>query len=172
MAATDSQRSRRVAAAQVLVPTTTTPGSRAVIRLLYSLLLILLCIPTHVSFSVGVGRTRLTEGESVGLALESDDPTLFDKPSLGPLGALFEVLGTHQVNRLATQDSRAQTTTYQIVALLSERSGYVAIPPVNPSASNTRPIRLHVLETHGRAKSSRLAPVFVDASVGQKTVYT
>ncbi|PEG32847.1 protein BatD, partial [Mycolicibacterium agri] len=31
--------------------------------------------------------------------------------------------------------------------------------------------RLHVLEARDRAKSSKLAPVFIDASVDQETVY-
>ncbi|HHJ1968312.1 TPA: BatD family protein [Pseudomonas aeruginosa] len=131
------------------------------IRLFCSLLLALLCVSAHASFSASVDRARLTEGESVELTLESDDPTLFGKPDLSPLDALFEVLGTRQVNRLATQNGRAQATTRWIVTLLPKQSGYVAIPP----------IRLHVLEARDRAKSSKLAPVFIDASVDQETVY-
>lgn len=76
------------------------------IRLFCSLLLALLCVSAHASFSASVDRARLTEGESVELTLESDDPTLFGKPDLSPLDALFEVLGTRQVNRLATQNGQ------------------------------------------------------------------
>lgn len=141
------------------------------IRLFCSLLLALLCVSAHASFSASVDRARLTEGESVELTLESDDPTLFGKPDLSPLDALFEVLGTRQVNRLATQNGRAQATTRWIVTLLPKQSGYVAIPPINLGASSTQPIRLHVLEARDRAKSSKLAPVFIDASVDQETVY-
>ena len=165
------RRSRRIAAAQVLVPTAATPGSHAMIRLFCSLLLALLCVSAHASFSASVDRARLTEGESVELTLESDDPTLFGKPDLSPLDALFEVLGTRQVNRLATQNGRAQATTRWIVTLLPKQSGYVAIPPISLGASSTQPIRLHVLEARDRAKSSKLAPVFIDASVDQETVY-
>ena len=64
MAATDSRRSRRVAAAQVLVPTAATPGSHAMIRLFCSLLLALLCVSAHASFSASVDRARLTEGKA------------------------------------------------------------------------------------------------------------
>ena len=141
------------------------------IRLFCSLLLALLCVSAHASFSASVDRARLTEGESVELTLESDDPTLFGKPDLSPLDALFEVLGTRQVNRLATQNGRAQATTRWIVTLLPKQSGYVAIPPISLGASSTQPIRLHVLEARDRAKSSKLAPVFIDASVDQETVY-
>ncbi|WP_162980380.1 BatD family protein, partial [Pseudomonas aeruginosa] len=141
------------------------------IRLFCSLLLALLCVSAHASFSASVDRARLTEGESVELTLESDDPTLFGKPDLSPLDALFEVLGTRQVNRLATQNGRAQATTRWIVTLLPKQSGYVAIPPISLGASSTQPIRLHVLEARDRAKSSKLAPVFIDASVDQEKVY-
>lgn len=47
----------------------------------------------------------------------------------------------------------------------------MAIPPISLGASSTQPIRLHVLEARDRAKSSKLAPVFIDASVDQETVY-
>ncbi|WP_048277362.1 BatD family protein, partial [Pseudomonas aeruginosa] len=108
------------------------------IRLFCSLLLALLCVSAHASFSASVDRARLTEGESVELTLESDDPTLFGKPDLSPLDALFEVLGTRQVNRLATQNGRAQATTRWIVTLLPKQSGYVAIPPISLGASSTQ----------------------------------
>lgn len=47
----------------------------------------------------------------------------------------------------------------------------MAIPPISLGASSTQPIRLHVLEARDRAKSSKLAPVFIDASVDQEKVY-
>ncbi|MBF3044786.1 protein BatD, partial [Pseudomonas aeruginosa] len=141
------------------------------IRLFCSLLLVLLAVPAQASFNASVDRARLTEGESVELTLESDDPTLFGKPDLSPLDTLFEVLGTRQVNRLATQNGRAQATTRWIVTLLPKQSGYLAIPPISLGASSTQPIRLHVLAARDSAKGSKLAPVFIDASVDQEKVY-
>ena len=50
-----------------------------------------------------VDRTRLNEGETVVLTLESTDPTRFGRPDLSPLDEHFEILGSRQVNRLSNQ---------------------------------------------------------------------
>jgi hypothetical protein len=140
-------------------------------RLLCTLLLGLLALNVSAqSLTASVDRTRLDAGESVELTLESDDATLFGKPDLQPLNELFEVLGTRQVNRLTSGSTGAQASTRWIVTLQPKHSGYVVIPPLSLDQLQSEPITLHVQQTSS-ADDSRLAPVFIDASLDQESVY-
>ncbi|WP_415755793.1 BatD family protein [Pseudomonas leptonychotis] len=140
-------------------------------RLLCTLLLGLLALNVSAqSLTASVDRTRLDAGESVELTLESDDATLFGKPDLLPLNDLFEVLGTRQVNRLTTGSNGAQASTRWIVTLQPKHSGYVVIPPLSLGQLQSAPITLHVQQGNSAA-DSRLAPVFIDASLDQESVY-
>ncbi|MDI7027823.1 protein BatD, partial [Pseudomonas aeruginosa] len=73
--------------------------------------------------------------------------------------------------RPAPQHGGTQPPPRWFAPPLPKQSGCVATPPISLGASSTQPIRLHVLEARDRAKSSKLAPVFIDASVDQETVY-
>jgi len=140
-------------------------------RLLCTLLLSLLALNVSAqSLTASVDRTRLNAGESVELTLESDDATLFGKPDLQPLNELFEVLGTRQVNRLTNGSNGAQASTRWIVTLQPKHSGYVVIPPLSLGQQQSAPITLHVQQASS-ADDSRLAPVFIDASLDQESVY-
>ncbi|WP_425914434.1 BatD family protein [Pseudomonas sp. GWSMS-1] len=140
-------------------------------RLLCTLLLSLLALYVSAqSLNATVDRTRLNAGESVELTLESQDTTLFGKPDLQPLYELFEVLGTRQVNRLTNNGSAAQASTRWIITLQPKHSGYVVIPPLKLDQLQSTPITLHVQQGTSAA-DSRLAPVFIDASLDQESVY-
>jgi hypothetical protein len=140
-------------------------------RLLCTLILgLLACSASAQTFTASVDRTRLSVGESVELTLESDDSTRFSKPDLEPLSALFEVLGTRQVNRLSSINNQARAVTRWLVTLQPRQSGYVVIPPLNLGDNRTQAITLHVQDSASQA-SDRLAPVFIDASLDQDSVY-
>ncbi|MDX1299903.1 MAG: BatD family protein [Pseudomonas sp.] len=140
-------------------------------RLLCTLLLSLLAInASALSLNATVDRTRLNAGESVELTLESEDATLFGKPDLQPLNQLFDVLGTRQVNRLSNGSNGAQASTRWIITLQPKHSGYVVIPPLSLAQLQSAAITLHVQETTSAA-DNRLAPVFIDASLDQESVY-
>ncbi|MFP6848580.1 MAG: BatD family protein [Pseudomonas sp.] len=140
-------------------------------RLLCTLLLSLLALHASAqSLIASVDRTRLNAGESVELILESNDATLFGKPDLQPLNELFEVLGTRQVNRLTGGNNGAQASTRWIVTLQPKHSGYVVIPPLTLGQLRSEPITLHVQQT-SNASDNRLAPIFIDASLDQESVY-
>ncbi|HBX56714.1 MAG TPA: protein BatD, partial [Pseudomonas sp.] len=141
-------------------------------RLLCTLLLGLLALQASAQgFNASVDRTRLNAGETVELILESDDVTLFGKPDLSPLNQLFEVIGTRQVNRLTTLDGESRATTRWIVTLQPKQSGYVVVPPINLGDLQTLPLTLHVQENSASAADNQLAPVFIDASLDQESVY-
>ena len=105
------------------------------------------------------------------LTLESNDATLFGKPDLGPLQALFDVRGTRQVNQLTTLDGENRATTRWIVTLLPRRSGTVVIPSLQLGEVQSQPITLQVVEGETRNASQPLAAVFIEASLDQRDVY-
>ncbi|WP_137817926.1 BatD family protein [Pseudomonas sp. 2FG] len=141
-------------------------------RLLCALLLSVMALHAGaVGFSASVDRTRLSEGETIELTLESDDVTLFGKPDLTPLNELFEVLGTRQLNRLTTLDGEARATTRWMVTLQPKHTGSVVIPPLRLGEVETQPITLKVLQTDEPTDSNQVAPVFIDASLDQESVY-
>lgn len=140
-------------------------------RLLCILLLSLLALHASAQgLNASVDRTRLNSGESVELTLESDDATQFGKPDLRALDELFEVLGTRQVNRLTSGNNGAQASTRWIITLQPKHNGYVVIPPLSLGELRSTPITLHVQD--GQAgNGNNLAPVFIDASLDQESVY-
>ena len=141
-------------------------------RLLCTFFLLLMALQTNAaSLNASVDRSRLSLGESVELTLESDDATVFNKPDLSPLEALFEVIGTRQFNRLATINGESRSTTRWVVTLQPKQSGYVIVPPLRLGDAQTQPITLHVQESSGNTEAGQLAPVFIDASLDQESVY-
>lgn len=141
-------------------------------RLTCALILLLLASLAHAAgFTASVDRTRLSEGETVELVLESSDPTLFGKPDLSPLESLFDVLGTRQINRLSTLNGQSNRATRWIVTLQPKQTGYVVIPPLKLGEVETQPIPLHIQKNDPNADSGKLAPVFIDASLDQESVY-
>lgn len=141
-------------------------------RLTCALILLLLTSLAHAAgFTASVDRTRLSEGETVELVLESSDPTLFGKPDLSPLESLFDVLGTRQINRLSTLNGQSNRATRWIVTLQPKQTGYVVIPPLKLGEAETQPIPLHIQKNDPNADSGKLAPVFIDASLDQESVY-
>ncbi|MET1080987.1 MAG: BatD family protein, partial [Pseudomonas sp.] len=143
--------------------------------LLFSaLLLCVWAVPSNAAgFTASVDRTRLSASESLELILESDDATLFGKPDLAPLEPLFEVLGTRQLNRLSTINGKAQATTRWMISLRPKQTGYVIIPPLHLGDAQSEPITLQVEASNGTAPTTdgQLAPIFIDASLDQETVY-
>ncbi|HEF4760054.1 TPA: protein BatD [Pseudomonas putida] len=118
-----------------------------------------------------VDRTRLNSGETIELILESNDVTQFGKPDLTPLEPLFEVRGTRQVNQLNTLDGDNRATTRWIVTLLPLQNGTVVIPALKLGDIQSQPITVQVIESEAQESSSKLAPVFIDASLDQTSVY-
>ncbi|OEC32582.1 Oxygen tolerance [Pseudomonas cuatrocienegasensis] len=141
-------------------------------RLLCTLLLGLLAWQASADgLRASVDRARLNAGETVELILESTDATLFGKPDLSPLDTLFNVLGTRQVNRLTSLGGEARATTRWIVSLQPRQSGFVVIPPLQLGDQQSQPITLQVLERSDNQGTASLAPVFIDASLDQESVY-
>ncbi len=118
-----------------------------------------------------VDRARLNSGETVELTLESNDVTQFGKPDLTSLEPLFEVRGTRQVNQLNTLNGDNQATTRWIITLLPLQNGTVVIPALKLGDVQSQPITVQVIESDPQANPDKQAPVFIDASLDQTSVY-
>lgn len=139
---------------------------------LFMLALLLGTAQAHAAGLVAsVDRSRLNSGETVELTLESSDVTQFGKPDLSPLEPLFEVRGTRQVNQLNTLSGDNRATTRWIITLLPKANGSVTIPPLQLGEVQSQPITVQVVESESQDTATRLAPVFIDASLDQSSVY-
>ncbi|WP_339533331.1 BatD family protein [Pseudomonas mucidolens] len=119
-----------------------------------------------------VDRSQLNAGETVELTLESNDATQFGKPDLAPLESQFEVRGTRQINQLTTLDGDNHATTRWIITLQPKQSGSVIIPSLQLGTLKTQPINLQILATLNQPETANtLAPVFIETSLDQDTVY-
>ncbi|MFS2069308.1 BatD family protein [Pseudomonas sp. CT11-2] len=118
-----------------------------------------------------VDRSRLNSGETVELTLESSDVTQFGKPDLTPLEPQFEVRGTRQVNQPNTLNGNTQATTRWIITLLPRQNGSVVIPSLQLGEAQSQPITVQVIESETQDSSNTLAPVFIEASLDQNSVY-
>ena len=136
-------------------------------------LLLLLCcwtLPAHaLGLVASVDRDQLNSGETVELTLESDDVTQFGKPDLAPLDGLFEVRGTRQVNQLNSLSDDNKGTTRWMITLQPKQTGTVIIPSLQVGDYHSQPITLTV--TQSVASDNALAPVFIEASLDQPSVY-
>ncbi|WP_462383970.1 BatD family protein [Pseudomonas sp. Marseille-QA0892] len=139
-------------------------------RFLLALLLCLTSVGAPAAMLVAsVDRLNLSQGETVELTLETDDPAAFGKPDLSPLHDLFDVLGSRQVKITTSGQTRAPATRWMIT-LQPTRTGYVVIPPIALGEAKSEPITLHVHEA-ATPNGEALAPVFIDASLDQDSPY-
>ena len=124
-------------------------------------------------FSASVDRNQLSEGETVELTLQSDDITLFGKPDFSPLDALFDVLGSRQLNQLTSSNGKSRSSTSWVITLQPKQTGYVVIPPLQLGDASSQPITLHVLSADSQTHNSqgKLAPVFIETSLDHDSVY-
>ncbi|MBC3957922.1 BatD family protein [Pseudomonas triticifolii] len=118
-----------------------------------------------------VDRTRLNAGETVELTLETDDVTQFGKPDLSSLDRDFEVRDTRQLNRLTTLGGNNQATTQWIITLLPRQTGSVVIPALQLGELKSQPLTLQILQSEPSEQSNNLAPVFIEATLDQDSVY-
>ncbi|WP_426141734.1 BatD family protein [Pseudomonas sp. DWP3-1-2] len=143
-----------------------------VYTLLISLMLCLSALPGQAAeLAASVDRARLNSGETVELTLETSDVTQFGKPDLSPLESDFDVRGTRQVNRLNTLGGENQATTRWIITLLPRKTGSVEIPALELGELKSEPITLQVIQSDDQDQPGKLAPVFLDASLDQDSVY-
>lgn len=144
-----------------------------ILRLLISLLFLFASQTAYAVIEASVDRTRLVEGETLELTLESDTSNRASSPELTPLEEHFEIRGTRQLSLVTQLDGRTQPVRRWIVTLAPKRTGYVVIPPVRLDNAQSDPISLHVLSSAEAARdnSAQMAPVFIDTEVDTESPY-
>ncbi len=141
-------------------------------RLMAILLLGLLAIQASAAgLFARVDRTQLSIDETLELTLETQGGAAFVKPDLEPLEQLFEIFDTRQVNRLSSSNGEAMASTRWLITLRPRQTGYVVIPPLLVADWRSEPITVLVQESLKDTESDQLAPIFIDASVDQESVY-
>ena len=122
------------------------------------------------TFSATVDRTKLNQGESVELILESDDTAQFLTPDLKPLKPFFELLASKQVNRLSTTTGSEKPVTQWILTLLPRQTGFVIIPPLSLGELQSAPINLSIKALQD-VNPAALEPVYIDTKIDKESVY-
>lgn len=140
-------------------------------RLLILVFLFLLSYQANAAtLTAQVDRTQLSLDETLELTLETSDTTVFGKPDLRPLDSLFTIVGTRQTNQLAGANGEARAVTRWLITLQPRQAGYVVIPPLQLGDWRSEPITLRVSESNADSGGT-LAPIFIDASIDQDSVY-
>ncbi|MFO7704282.1 MAG: BatD family protein [Halopseudomonas sp.] len=141
-------------------------------RLLFCLCL-LLSSPALALVEASVDRTRLVEGETLELTLESGAANRFSNPELTVLEEHFDIRVTRQLSLVSQLNGRSQPVTRWVITLAPKRTGYVVIPPIELEDARSEPISLHVLSAAEAARDNKvqMAPVFIDTEMDTETPY-
>ncbi|WP_150304063.1 BatD family protein [Pseudomonas saliphila] len=141
----------------------------------FIMLLALLMMPmlAQASLLASVDRTRLVEGDTLELTLETPQASRSTRPDFSPLEEHFRIQATRQLNLVSQADGSAQRTTRWVITLLPKRTGYVAIPPIRIGDLQSEPIGLQILTKAQAAQDTvaQLAPIFIDSEVDVENPY-
>ncbi len=143
------------------------------IRLLLWLCLLLLTVPAQAALEASVDRTRLVEGETLELTLETEAANRFAQPDLSALEEHFDIRNSRQLSLVSQLDGRTQPVTRWVISLMPKRTGFVVIPPLRLDELVSQPISLQVLTAGEAARdnTAQMAPIFIDAEVDTETPY-
>lgn len=137
------------------------------------LLLCCMSMPVLAALQASVDRTRLVEGETLELTLETGTGNRFSRPDLAPLEEHFQIQGSRQLSLVTQIDGRSQPITRWIITLLPKRTGYVVIPPIELDGARSGPVTLQVLSASQAAQDpvAQMSPIFIDSEVDTETPY-
>lgn len=143
------------------------------IRPLLWLCLLLLTVPAQAALEASVDRTRLVEGETLELTLETEAANRFAQPDLSALEEHFDIRNSRQLSLVSQLDGRTQPVTRWVISLMPKRTGFVVIPPLRLDELVSQPISLQVLTAGEAARdnTAQMAPIFIDAEVDTETPY-
>jgi hypothetical protein len=137
------------------------------------LCILIFSVPAGAALEASVDRTRLIEGETLELTLETEAANRFNRPELAPLEEHFAIQNSRQLSLVSQLDGKTQPVTRWVITLLPKRTGYVVIPPLSVDTLSSDPISLQVLTSSEAARdnTAQMAPVFIDAEVDTETPY-
>jgi hypothetical protein len=142
-------------------------------RLTCLILLYCLALPAMAALQASVDRTRLVEGETLELTLESSAGGRMSRPDFSPLDEHFDVQGSRQLSLVSQIEGRSQPVTRWIITLMPKRTGFVVVPPIDLDGVRSDPITLQVLSASQAARDTvaQMSPVFIDSEVDTESPY-
>lgn len=127
----------------------------------------------HATLEASVDRTRLVEGDSLELTLETPSSPNLGAPDLTPLGEHFNIQHSRKLSLTSQVNGKQTSVTRWIVSLTPLRTGYVVIPPISVGERSSQPISLHVLSTLEAAADhgAQSDPVYIHSDIDTETPY-
>ena len=142
-------------------------------RLLALCLLTLLSQLAHATLEASVDRTRLVEGESLELTLETPTTRNPGTPDLSPLSGLFTVQHSRTLSLSSQINGKQTAVTRWVLSLVPLRTGFVVIPPLSLGELSSQPISLHVLSAEQAAAQhgAQPDPIYIHSEVDVENPY-
>lgn len=141
-------------------------------RLGQGMLALLLCVAFAPAFAQNldarVDRTTVGEGETLQLILTARGSDGGDSPDLEPLRKDFDVLGTHQANRIQIVNGHTDSSREWRIVLAPKRTGTLTIPALALGAVHSKPLTVTVRNI---ASSGKKRDVILEASVDTPSPY-
>ena len=146
------------------------------IRLLALCLLTLLTLLSplaHATLQASVDRTRLVEGDSLELTLETPTTSNLSAPDLTPLDEHFTVQHSRKLSLSSQVNGRHTPITRWVISLIPLRTGFVVIPPIRLGDLSSEPISLHVLSAAQSTAtlSTQPEPIYIHSDVDVESPY-
>ncbi len=123
-------------------------------------------------------RTRIAEGETVVLILNSTDDG-GGMPDVSPLAKDFDLLSSSQSMQMSMINGRSSSSRGWQFVLGPKRTGKLAVPAIRIGGATTKPLELEVLPAAQAAELGPAPPVVLEAEVEpkrpfvqQKVIYT
>jgi hypothetical protein len=123
-------------------------------------------------------RTRIAEGETVVLILNSTDDG-GGVPDVSPLAKDFDLLSSSQSMQMSMINGRSSSSRGWQFVLGPNRTGKLSVPAIRIGGATTKPLALEVLPAAQAAELGPAPPVLLEAEaepqrpfVQQKVIYT
>lgn len=122
------------------------------------------------NFDARVDRDTVGEGETLQLILTVRGDNGGDSPDLEPLSKDFDVLGTHQANRIQIVNGRTDSSREWRIVLAPKHSGSLTIPALRLGTLRSNPVPVRVRKVAGAA-GGKDRDVLLEARVDTPSPY-
>lgn len=114
--------------------------------------------------SAYVDRTRVVEGDTLLLTIESDDGGA-SQPDMGALSGAFDVLGTSTSNQTNIINGVMSRKKSWRISLMPKRLGTIEIPALRVGRDQTEPLQIEVVEASAATVPGAGDDVFIEVDI-------
>jgi hypothetical protein len=135
--------------------------------MLFLLIVLLLLSPVLASAAEVIAkldRSRIVQGETVTLILETSDPKQSLDANLAGIESDFAVLDRRSETQMSIVNGRQSAEVRTMIVLEPKRSGDLTIPPLSVGGAMTQPIAIRV-DPAPAPEPGELPPVFIEVEV-------